>query len=285
MLLVALAGLAALVWGVADFSGGKATQRADALCVVWLADLLSFPLLAAYVLRSGAVLDPAALGWGFLAGVVGTAGSVVFYRAMACGAMTVVAPVTSVTSAAVPVLVGLAVGERPPGHALGGVGCALVAVAVVSATTPGPGTPVSRRQLVGPAVVAGLGFALFMVFLAAAGHTTTGGLWSLLGAHAVGLLLGGTVLVRHHAARRVWPRRRQLGWVGAAGLLDTAGSATYLVASQHGDLSLVAPVAALYPVTTVLLALVIDHERPGRRQVAGLLLAVAALHLVARPGT
>ena len=87
-------------------------------------------------------------------------------------------------------------------------------------------------------------------------------------------------LDRHEAngivEREAWEK------AGAAGLLDTSGSALFLVATRHVDLSLVAPVAALYPVSTVVLALVVERERPRPPQLAGLLLAVAALQLVAR---
>ncbi|RYZ24717.1 MAG: EamA/RhaT family transporter, partial [Propionibacteriaceae bacterium] len=113
MLFVVLAGLSGLVWGVGDFSGGKATQRAGALPVVWLSKLVSLPLLALYLVLLPTRADLGGLAWGALAGVFGAVGVVVFYRALSAGAMTVVAPVASVTSAAIPVVVGLASGERP----------------------------------------------------------------------------------------------------------------------------------------------------------------------------
>ena len=84
----------------------------------------------------------------------------------------------------------------------------------------------------------------------------------------------------------MWPRGRALVWACAAGLLDTTGSATFVLGTARGDVEAWWPVAALYPVGgTVLLALVIDKERPRRTQVVGLLLAVTALQLVARPET
>jgi drug/metabolite transporter (DMT)-like permease len=297
-LFVALAGLAGLVWGVADFSGGKAAQRADALAVVWLSKLVSLPLLVGCVALTGTRLEPAAVGWGVLAGVCGTVGTALFYRALSAGSMTTVAPVTSVTSAAIPVLVGLGGGERPSSVALGGISCALVAVALVGLVAPAPTAGAAstepRRRLVGMAAGAGLGFALFMVCLARAGAATGAedGLWPVLASHGTGLVLGGALLIaggtgvrRPDRPTRRWPAGRALAWACAAGLLDTSGSATFLVATRHGDLSLVAPLAALYPVSTVLLALLVDKERPRPPQVVGLLLAVAALQLVARPTT
>ena len=98
-------------------------------------------------------------------------GLVLFYRALSQGAMTVVAPVTAVTSAAIPVVVGLAAGERPPLHQLVGVGCALLAIALVSLAPPPPGERiVVTPALVGLAVASGSGFAMFFVFMARAGQ-------------------------------------------------------------------------------------------------------------------
>ena len=79
-----------------------------------------------------------------------------------------------------------------------------------------------------------------------------------------------------------WPRRRSLHWTLLAGPMDMTANTLYLLASRTGDLSIVAPLASLYPVTTVLLALIVDHERVRSVQVVGLALAVAALLLVAR---
>ena len=132
MLNVALAVLSGLIWGVGDFAGGKATQKAAALPVVWVSKLVSLPLLAIYLAATYVPLAPIGLAWGGLAGVAGLVGLVLFYRSLSAGAMTVVAPITGVTSAAIPVVVGLLSGERPSGLRLFGVGCALLAIALVS---------------------------------------------------------------------------------------------------------------------------------------------------------
>lgn len=294
MLFVALAGLSGLVWGVGDFAGGKATQRADALPVVWLSKLISLPLLALYLVLLPSPLDAGSLAWGALAGTFGAVGVVVFYRALSAGAMTVVAPVTSVTSAVIPVVVGLASGERPGALPLVGITCALVAIALVSLAPPRPGVvSVVTGRLVGLAVVSGVGFALFFVFLARANGAAGGdaGLWPIGSAQLAALVLTAALLLaarargRRAAASvgRRWPRGRTLAWAAVAGPFDMSANALYLVATRYGDLSLVAPLAALYPVTTVLLALLVDGERLRPLQVVGLALALGALLLVSRP--
>jgi drug/metabolite transporter (DMT)-like permease len=283
VLSVVLAALSGLVWGVGDFAGGKATQQAAALPVAWVSKLVSLPLLAVYLIATYVSPVPASLGWGALAGGFGMLGLMLFYRALSAGAMTVVAPVTAVTSAAIPVVVGLASGERPPAIRLAGVACALVAIALVSLARPAPGQRVVvTPALVGWSVLSGIGFALFFVFTARASDAAAGqaGLWPVAASQLSGLLLGGVLLLGLRPGG--WPRRRSLSWALLAGPMDMTANTLFLLASRTGDLTVVAPLASLYPVSTVVLAMLVDHERVRSVQVAGLVLAVAALLLVVR---
>jgi len=281
VLFVALAGLSGLVWGFGDFAGGKAAQGAGALPVTWLSKMVSLPLLALFVALMYQPIDPTSVGWGAFAGCFGVLGAILFYRALAQGAMTVVAPVTAVTSAAIPVVVGLISGERPPPLQLVGVVCALAAIALVSLAPPRPGERVIvTARLVGTAVLSGVGFALFFVFVARAGDVAADpGLWPIAASQSGALLLSGLLLVITRPGN--WPRGISLRWTVVAGPLDMSANVLYLLATRQADLSLVAPLAALYPVTTVILAMIIDHERVRSLQIAGLVLALAALLLVA----
>jgi drug/metabolite transporter (DMT)-like permease len=278
---VALAVLSGLVWGVGDFAGGKATQRAAALPVVWVSKLVSLPLLAIYLIATYVPMTRIGLAWGCMAGVAGLVGLVLFYRALSAGAMTVVAPVTGVTSAAIPVVFGLAWGERPSGARLLGIGCALLAIALVSiAPNPPGGRQVVSLRLIAVALGSGAGFGLFFILLAfadeAAGSSV--GLWPIAGSQLSSLIIGGLLILM--AWPGPWPRGVGLRFTMVAGPCDMTANALFLLAARSGDLSIVAPLAALYPVTTVMLALVIDHERLRGVQVAGLAFAVAALVLV-----
>ena len=281
MLNVALAVLSGLIWGVGDFAGGKATQRVAVLSVVWLSKLASLPLLAIYLAATYVPITSTSLAWGGLAGVAGLVGLVLFYRALSAGAMTIVAPVTGVTSAAIPVVVGLVGGERPSAFQLLGVGCALLAIALVSIAPrpPGPRALVSWR-LVAAALGAGISFALFFILIDVAGDAAGGsaGLWPIAGSQLSSLIIGGLLLMMTRSDGL--PRGAALRWTMVAGPCDMTANALFLLATRSGDLSIVAPLAALYPVTTVILALVIDHERLRGIQVAGLAFAVAALVLV-----
>ena len=281
MLNVALAVLSGLIWGIGDFAGGKATQRAGALLVVWVSKLVSLPLLAIYLIAMYVPITPIGLTWGAMAGVAGLVGLVLFYRALSAGAMTIVAPVTGVTSAAIPVVVGLVWGERPSGARLLGIGCALLAIALVSIAPNPSGRPqVVSWRLIVVALGSGAGFGLFFILLAVANEAAGGsvGLWPIAGSQLSALIIGGLLILMVRPGP--WPRGVGLRFTMVAGPCDMTANALFLLAARTGDLSIVAPLAALYPVTTVILALVIDHERLRGVQIAGLAFAVAALVLV-----
>ena len=281
MLNVALAVLSGLIWGIGDFAGGKATQRAGALLVVWVSKLVSLPLLAIYLIAMYVPITPIGIAWGAMAGVAGLVGLVLFYRALSAGAMTIVAPVTGVTSAAIPVVVGLVWGERPSGARLLGIGCALLAIALVSIAPNPSGRPqVVSWRLIAVALGSGAGFGLFFILLAVANEAAGGsvGLWPIAGSQLSALIIGGLLILMVRPGP--WPRGVGLRFTMVAGPCDMTANALFLLAARTGDLSIVAPLAALYPVTTVILALVIDHERLRGVQIAGLAFAVAALVLV-----
>jgi drug/metabolite transporter (DMT)-like permease len=253
------------------------------LPVVWVSKLVSLPLLVIFLVATYVPVTAIGLAWGGLAGIAGVVGLVLFYRALAAGAMTVVAPVTGVTSAAIPVVVGLVAGEHPSALRLFGVGCALLAIALVSlAPQPSGHRQVVTRRLVVAALGAGTGFALFFILLSVAGRAAAGsvGLWPIAGSQISAVVMLALLLLMTRPGP--WPRQATLRWTMLAGPCDMTANALYLLASRDGDLSVVAPIAALYPVTTVILALIIEHERLRGIQVAGLIFAVAALVLVSR---
>ena len=217
VLSLALAALSGLVWGVGDFAGGKATQTTPALTVTLTSKINCLPFLAIYLVVLYVPVVPASLPWGAAGGFCGVLGLVVFYRAMSAGVMTVVAPVTAVVSALLPVIAGLASGERPgagpaarrrvrPGRDRPGLRGACSAWF-------GPGLVTPR--LVGLAALGGAGFGLFFILPRSrlGGHGDSG-LWPILAAQltaiaAVGLLV---VLVRPPGGRPRGTVRRPGPW-------------------------------------------------------------------------
>ena len=273
---IVLALFSALAYGVSDYCGGRAARSTPTFVVTLVAQLTTVTLTGTIV----AVLAdpfPAAddVAWSIGAGIASTTGVTAFYYALANGAMTVVAPVTAVISAVVPVATGVALGERPTALALTGVALAIVAVGLVS----GVGGRAERSTPAGViliAVVAGIGFGMLFVFLDRTSDESE--MWPLFIAQLTSLPIVITAVV----ARRLTfpPPRRLIGVMALAGLLAVSANVAYLVATREGLLSLVAVITSLYPASTVALATVLDQERMSSSQAVGIGLAVGALGLV-----
>ncbi|GAA5182629.1 hypothetical protein GCM10023322_19950 [Rugosimonospora acidiphila] len=277
MLPILLAGASAAVWGTSDFCGGKATQRGNALTVTVLSQLWGLPLLAlALVVIGGGSPSVGAFGWGLLAGLAGFIGILLLYGGLAQGAMAIFAPVTAVGSALVPLIAGLILERTPSVLQLLGAGCAIVAIGMVSLT--GGGRTKVTPRLVALALTSGAMFGIFFTLLGRTGGTSAG-LWPLLAVRFASVGAGLLVSARTRTSLRL--TRQSLRWATVAGPLDILANVLYVQAADRDLLSVVAPVAALYPVSTVLLALAVDRERVRVVQFVGLGLAAVALVLVA----
>jgi drug/metabolite transporter (DMT)-like permease len=278
---VLLALASAVVYGSADFCGGLASRRATSFAVVAVSQAAGLAVLLALLPWLGGHPHPADLAWGAAAGTAGAAGLVVFYRALAQGVMSIVAPVTAVSAAAVPVLVGLGLGERIGLPATAGIVLALVAVVLVAAEEGLSSLRAARPASLVPALVAGAAFGLFFVLL---DRTSDGaGLAPLVGARTVSVTL--VVLLAVLGRRSLRTPRAALPMVLLAGVGDMAANALFLLATQQGSqLAITGVLASLYPASTVLLAQFVLRERLAGAQVAGLASAVGAVVLIALPG-
>ncbi|MEU7590929.1 EamA family transporter [Micromonospora sp. NPDC049230] len=274
MLPIVLAALSAVAFGTADFSGGKASRQADPIAVTVISQLLSVPLLAVLVLVVPGTPHLGDIGWGLLAGLAGAGGVVLLYRALASGMMVVVAPVTAITAAVVPIIAGLFTASFPGALALTGAGLAVLAIALVSLGESGGRRAVPAR-LIGLALAAGALFGIFYTLLGQADESA--GMWPVAAVRASSIAFGLALAVGTGVRLRLG--RRVLGWAAVAGLLDSGANALFLAAAARGHLSIVAAVAALYPASTVLLALAVDRERLRAVQIAGLGFAAGALVL------
>lgn len=271
----------AVVYGAADFLGGLATRRTSVFGVVALSQVTGLVALVTLLPWLGGAVAGADLGWGALAGLAGAAGLLVFFRALAGGVMSVIAPVTAVTAAAVPVLVGLLGGEQIGTWASVGVGLALAAVVLVSAESGLLALRAARPASLIPALVAGAMFGLFFVLLDRTSDTS--GLTPLVTARLASVaLVVGIALARR---KKLTVTRAALPLVLASGIGDMTANALFLLATQQdGQLAITGVLASLYPVSTVVLAQVVLRERLVGAQVAGLVAAVAAVVLITLPG-
>jgi len=225
------------------------------------------------IVRGETMPLPADLPWSVAGGLTGGIGIVALYRGLAVGRMGVVAPVTGVLAAVIPVVFGVAVEGLPTSLVVVGIGLAIVAVVLVSRVDDGRG----GSSGLGLALLSGVAIGSFGVAInqISAGHAF-GPLAIIRTSEA---LLVGAIIVVGRQAWRV--DRRLLPAMGGVGVLDMAGNAGFILAVQAGSLAIAAVLSSLYPVTTVVLATVVLRERVTRSHSAGIALAAAAIVCIA----
>jgi drug/metabolite transporter (DMT)-like permease len=283
-LAILLALASAVLYGAADFLGGFATKRASTFSVLVLSQLVSVAtVLAALCVFPPASVHGADLAWGAIAGLVGGAGLVLFYRGLAMGTMSIFAPITGVAAIAVPVLVGLFDGERPRTTPLVGILLAAVSVVCVSvAVAPRAAearisirAAISGRELV-TALAAGSAFGCFYVAIKHAAPTA--GLWPLAAARGMSVAAFATIAVG--SGRTMRAPRAVLPIIMWTGFIDMLANICFLLALDRGMLSVVGTLASLYPAATVVLARIVLRERLGPVQGLGLGLAAVAVAMM-----
>jgi drug/metabolite transporter (DMT)-like permease len=269
-----------LAYGAGDFFGGLASRRTPATSVVVTSQVLGLVLLGALVaIAPGGDPTSGDLAVGAASGLCGGAGVFLLFRGLAAGRMSVVAPITAVGAAVLPVGWGLATGERPSPLVLVGVVLALVAVVLVARSDD----PVEDTESPDPhggvryAVGSGVAFGALFIFLAEAGDNA--GWWPLVTSRVAAASLVAVFAVASRQALVPEPDARPQ--IAASCVLDVTANAVYLLAVRRGLLSLVAVLSALYPAATVLLARVVLKERLVRTQVYGLGMAAGGVLLIA----
>ena len=265
----------AIVWGGGDFLGGMATRRIHQFQVVVLAALSGAAIFLPFAILLGEpVPSPLSLAWSAAAGVSGAVGVAAFYQALSTGPSAMVAPTAAVVGAAVPVLVagvleGLPSPSRGVGIALGLAGIWLVSRPAASANRGG------RTESV-LAVIAGVGFGGFFVFIAQVEEGLIFG--PLVIAKLAALVFGAFCLL---GWRQPLPRPAGTPLAILAGVLDAGGNLFFLLAQQFTTLAIAAVLSSMYPIATILLSRTVLHERVIRQQALGVGLCLAAVILVA----
>ena len=265
---------AALVYGAGDFLGGLAARRTSLLTVLLLSQGVGLGGIALIATLIGGTAGGADLLLGAAAGLAGGAGVAMLYRGLATGAMSVVAPITGVVAVVVPVAYGVAQGERPAALQFAGIALALAAVALLGAS--GAGRPHLARSTLVLAIGSGIAFGTFYILFART--SASANLWPLLsarGASVAALVLLSLLLRRPPRLGATNP-----AVVIGAGVCDVTANALYLIAVHGGLISIVAVLVSLYPVSTVVCSLLFLGERLHARQLAGVVVALAAVVLI-----
>jgi drug/metabolite transporter (DMT)-like permease len=295
---VALALGASLTWGVADFFGPLKGRTYGALRVLFYVQLGGLATIALVVAVRGKGPADSAAFLAIPAAVSGTLGLYAFYRGMAVGAMSIVAPIAGI-SAIVPVIVGILSGDRPSAWQLLGMACALGGVFLAS-REPAAQRPVrdsgpvegvwGNREVpparlrsasrfapgVGLALLAALGFGGYFPPMHAAGNADFW--WAAL----IFRMTSSSVIVATVALRRpsLAIETSQVPLLALIGIGDMLGNLLFAAASTSGLVSITSVLASLYPIVTVVLARLVLNERVARAQEAGIALTLAGVALI-----
>jgi drug/metabolite transporter (DMT)-like permease len=273
---VLLALAASLAWGFGDFGAGFAARRLPVIVVAATVQTAGLVLALLVVLAARPdTLSTKQYAWAAFAGIVSVGGLSAFYKALSIGAMGIVGPITA-TAAIIPLVYGLARGERPSALQGVGVGLAVLGVAAASLEPLPDGRGRKLGAGVGLAVGAALafGFALIAMSKAAEG----GSVWAVTTMRIAAV----PVLLVAAAALGGRPPRTRSAWLilAGAGAADTGATILFGVATTKGLLSVVSVLASLYPIVLVVLARSLLHERVARPQLVGVAVALGGVALI-----
>lgn len=294
--------LSAVSWGLGDFGGGLVSRRAPVAGVLLLSQLAGAAMsLAITVALHEPVPGAADTVWALASSAVGGTGLACLYIGLARGRMGVVAPVTGVLVATIPAVAGIVLQGVPPVAVVGGIGLAISSVLVVSRVgDAGDGRPSGLRW----GIAAGLTLGAVTLTLSrfSPGHVFGPltlmrlGEAALVGAVIVMASLRGRALASADAARsgRATSGRATIPWriprqlwlaMAAIGACDMLGTGFYIAATQAGPLAIAGVLSALYPVTTVVLAVVLLRERLAAWHLVGVAMAAGAVVLITTGAT
>ena len=279
-----LALSAAAGWGTADFLAGTAARRDGSVLrvtvTVYAAGTLVMLALCLCSWQHHDEISGAAMLWGAISGIGSGAGALFLVAGFRRAPFSVAAPLSALIGAGLPVVAGVALGERPAGMAWAGVALAFPAIALVSASSGRRG---ERGGTAGIALglAAGIGCGISLAALAKTNPAE--GLWPLLFMQAAALMV--TLAVAVLSGNLGWPSARSRVLSGASGITSALSAVWYLAAVHAGLLTVVAVVTSLFPAATVTLAWACERERLGRMRLAGLLVAAVSISLIAASGT
>jgi drug/metabolite transporter (DMT)-like permease len=274
---IAFALAASAAWGSADFLGGIKSRRYSAIAVLFTIEVsgLALALVVLAVVQDPFPSTRAAL-CAIGAGTAGIIALAAFYRALAIGTMSIVAPI-SATGVALPVIVGIATGDHPSPVVVAGLVVTTLGVILASREVHEDvdQAAVARASIV-LALLAAVGFGTYFIGADVAADDSV--IWTVVLGRLVAIpLVGGALLLRGSEL----PRGSDLAVLSLAGCGDLLATALYGLANTHGALSIVSVVGSLYPIATILLARAVLHERVRRVQAAGVFAALTGVALIA----
>jgi drug/metabolite transporter (DMT)-like permease len=263
----------ALVWGAGDFLGGLSSRRSSVLGALLVNECSGLvALIACAILFQESFPSNAQIGWGIAAGIAGTIGLGALYWGLSSARASIVAPVSAVIAALIPAVYSALTIGLPDTNQQIGFAVAIAAIILVSYSNQGVG----EVRALGLALLAGLGFGLFFIFIHQSGEGNT--FFPLIFARGVSIPIVLALLVWRKAPL---PSKRVLPIAIVSGIFDAGGNIFFLLSTQLGRLDVATILSSLYPASTVVLSRIILGERTTRLQQLGVVAALIAIVLIA----
>lgn len=273
-----LALFSSLLWGTADYHGGKLSKKYPAIAVLGVTQAIGLVFGIVLVLATGEFSSSAfgANGYfipGALAGLLGYAGLICLYAGLATGRMGVVAPISGL-SALVPVAFAFFIkGDRLSLILTIGAALAIIGAFLASGPELSQGLPIKPLIL---ALGAALGFGFSLVGMAVGSEESP--LMTMVAMRFTTFFVSLGILIKY----------RTIGGLNLklAPTLIFIGCADFLanlllgIATTKGSLTISMVLGALYPIFTALLAYKFLNERLHRVQYIGIFAAVTGVALI-----
>lgn len=271
---IILSLISAATWGGGDFFGGLSTRKHDqyAVLVVSAAAGILVLIICTLIWPEPFPVWPLGL-WAVLAGLSGVIGLGTLYKALSLGHSAVVAPTSAVIGAALPVIFGMTINGFPETIKLAGFGLAFIGIWMVSRVSGESGKVTSNSLLM--AVLAGIGFGGFYIFITLAGPKST--FTPLIISRTTFFVTTSILMITLHRkmGRAIWSPT-----VWMTGLFDAGGNALYMLAKQFTRIDVAVVLSSLYPAMTVILSRIFLKERISRYQWFGVGVCFAAIVLI-----
>ena len=272
-----LAILSSILWGGADFFGGKLSKRYQAIAVTAVSQAFGLLIGITIILVSSSWIKPN-LSWdgyflsGICAGLLGFLGLIAFYTGLATGRMGVVAPISAL-SVLIPLTIAFINGEKPSSTQLLGMGIALTGAVFASGPELKGGLAVKPIVL---AVIAAFGFGTAIAFIARGSASSA--IMTMTTMRFATFIVALFLFARFRTTGGF--KKKDLPVLVGIGAADFIANLLLGVATTKGLVSLAVVLGSLYPIVTALLAFKILHERLHKIQYVGIGFAIAGVAVI-----
>jgi drug/metabolite transporter (DMT)-like permease len=272
-----LAIFSSILWGSADFFGGKLSKRYQALAVTAVSQAFGLLIGITIILVSSSWIKPN-LSWdgyflsGVCAGLLGFLGLIAFYTGLATGRMGVVAPISAL-SVLIPLTIAFINGEKPSSTQLLGMSIALTGAVFASGPELKGGLAVKPIVL---AVIAAFGFGTAIAFIARGSASSA--IMTMTTMRFATFIVALFLFARFRTTGGF--KKKDLPVLVGIGAADFIANLLLGVATTKGLVSLAVVLGSLYPIVTALLAFKILHERLHKIQYVGIGFAIAGVAVI-----